>query len=75
MGKLPVTHDLTTLMVDCVTTKKSKYVISYAVLTYCSKYYKYLKGFVSLSYSNVTYNIQDGSSTNLRVQMVSDSQT
>ena len=55
MGKLPVTHNLTALMVDCVTTKKSKYVVRYAVLAYCSKYYKYLKGFVSLSYSNAAW--------------------
>ena len=41
--------------VDCVTTKKSKYVVRYAVLAYCSKYYKYLKGFASLSYSNAAW--------------------
>ena len=31
------------------------YVVRYAVLAYCSKYYKYLKGFASLSYSNAAW--------------------
>ena len=48
--------DVTSLTtVDCVTTKKSKNVVRYAVLAYCSKYLKYLKCFASLSYSNAAW--------------------